>query len=172
MDMCEYNQVLNKIYSIIRKNERLCKLLYYTTNVDVDNISQCPNLTQSQKLEVWNKYIKKMLNISAINDESRAYICIKFGMIDFSDKTKRNAYQTFWSNSIVNLHVIVADNIDEINGMSRCLELVGELQNMFTRQDIDAVGVSCITNIAETRVVDGYTSYVVSLKFQDKNSGV
>lgn len=174
MEMCQYNDVLNKIYNIIRNDEKILKLLYYTTNVDIDDEVLCPKLTANQKKVVWSTYIKKISNINTTNDDSHAYISMEYRIVDFTNtkSRQRGMYQIHWGKCMFDIFVTVSKGIEELQGASRTLEIIYRIQELFSNIHIDSVGNSIPCGFSNNRTVDNYNSYVFTITFYDSNDSV
>ncbi|MGL5328303.1 MAG: hypothetical protein ACRDD7_03470 [Peptostreptococcaceae bacterium] len=168
MEINQYNEILNKVYNRLSSNMRLMKLLYYTDNLNLD-IDKATDLSPEQLKVVKDKWLRKLLDIKMINAEPRAYVCLEYENVNFNNTSSRNrnATQPYWSNIILNIHIVIANNIEIIRGVSRMLELISEIQNALHTQNVDAVGNCMVVNIARSRVTEDNTSMVVTTRFYD-----
>ena len=171
MQQCQYNQILNKIYSVIRNDEKILKLMHYINDVDIEDESTCPSLTNTQKKEVI-KNIKKFHSTKVVNGINKVYITMEFRIVDFSDTSKRNKYSKYFSNILFDIYVICPEHIEELQGGSRCMEIISRLQEVLSDVHVDAQKRTTVCGFSRDNTVDGFVSYAFTLSFKDINDGM
>lgn len=114
----------------ILKNERLKRLLYYTTKDALDK----PNIGEDASLELFGKNIKNMPKLY-IDDSVHNYLLINF------DTFSPNATNPEFRNNIVSFDIICHFDQWPLQGFSlRPYRIAAELDSMFNNKYLTGIG--------------------------------
>lgn len=118
------------IVNMILKNERLKKLLYYTTKDCLDK----PNLTEEESLDLIGKNIKIVPKIEITND------LISYIMIRFNDFLETEDNPEFRQN-IIEFDIICNIDLWQLKDFQlRPYKIAAELDTMFSNQHLSGIG--------------------------------
>lgn len=118
------------IVNMILKNDRLKKLLYYTTKDCLER----PNLTEDESLELFGKNIKIVPKIR-VNNEILNYLFIRFD--DFSP----NDLNPEFRNNIIEFDIICAESQWNLSDFQlRPYKIAAELDAMFSNKRLTGIG--------------------------------
>ena len=121
---------MNIIVNMILKNERLKKLLYYTTK---DCLLK-PNLTEDQSLELFGKNIKLVPKLT-VDGSVLAYIIINFNQ--FSP----NANNSEFRDNIIEFDIICHFDQWQLKDFElRPMKIAAELDSMFNDRHLTGIG--------------------------------
>lgn len=119
------------IVNMILKNERLKKLLYYTTKDCLDK----PNLTEDESLELFGKNIKIIPRITLEDVEAKVYLMINF------DKFSPNLTNPEFRDNIIEFDIICPYDLWSLKDFAlRPFKIAAELDSMFSNQRLTGIG--------------------------------
>lgn len=121
---------MNLIVNMMCSNNRLKKLLYYTTN---DALSR-PNLTEAQTAELFGKNIRIVPKL-ALNEDVLNYIIVSF------DNFVPNATNPEFRDNIIEFDILC--NFDQWNLKDfqlRPYKIAAEIDSMFNTQRLTGIG--------------------------------
>ena len=119
------------ITSTMMKNERLKKLLYYTTKDCMDK----PNLTEKQNIELFGKNIKLVPKLY-VDGSVENYIIVSF------DNFTKNATNPEFRDNIIEFDIICHFDQWQLQDFQlRPIRIAAELDTMFDKKHLTGIGV-------------------------------
>ena len=118
------------ITSTMMKNERLKKLLYYTTKDCMDK----PNLTEKQNIELFGKNIKLVPKLY-VDGSVENYIIVSF------DNFTKNATNPEFRDNIIEFDIICHFDQWQLQDFAlRPYKIAGEIDSMFNGKHLTGIG--------------------------------
>ena len=118
------------ITSTMMKNERLKKLLYYTTKDCMDK----PNLTEKQNIELFGKNIKLVPKLY-VDGSVENYIIVSF------DNFTKNATNPEFRDNIIEFDIICHFDQWQLQDFAlRPYKIAGEIDSMFDKKHLTGIG--------------------------------
>ena len=118
------------ITSTMMKNERLKKLLYYTTKNCMDK----PNLTEKQNIELFGKNIKLVPKLY-VDGSVENYIIVSF------DNFTKNATNPEFRDNIIEFDIICHFDQWQLQDFAlRPYKIAGEIDSMFNGKHLTGIG--------------------------------
>ena len=134
------------ITSTMMKNERLKKLLYYTTKDCMDK----PNLTQEQNIELFGKNIKLIPKLY-IDSSVQNYIIVSF------DNFSRNATNPEFRDNIIEFDIICHFDQWQLKDFQlRPYRIAAEIDSVFDKNHLSGIGELEFLGAYQTVLNDEY----------------
>ena len=134
------------ITSTMMKNERLKKLLYYTTKECMDK----PNLTQEQNIELFGKNIKLIPKLY-IDSSVQNYIIVRF------DNFSRNATNPEFRDNIIEFDIICHFDQWQLKDFQlRPYRIAAEIDSVFDKNHLSGIGELGFLGAYQTVLNDEY----------------
>ena len=134
------------ITSTMMKNERLKKLLYYTTKDCMDK----PNLTQEQNIELFGKNIKLIPKLY-IDSSVQNYIIVSF------DNFSRNATNPEFRDNIIEFDIICHFDQWQLKDFQlRPYRIAAEIDSVFDKNHLSGIGELGFLGAYQTVLNDEY----------------
>ena len=134
------------ITSTMMKNERLKKLLYYTTKDCMDK----PNLTQEQNIELFGKNIKLIPKLY-IDSSVQNYIIVRF------DNFSRNATNPEFRDNIIEFDIICHFDQWQLKDFQlRPYRIAAEIDSVFDKNHLSGIGELGFLGAYQTVLNDEY----------------
>lgn len=141
------------ITSMIMKNERLKKLLYYSTKDCLDK----GNLTQEQNIALFGDHIK-LVPKAYVDSSVKSYIIIRF------DSFVRNALNPEFRNNVIEFDIICHFDQWQLKDFQlRPYRIAAELDSMFDKTHLTGIGRLEFISAKQMILTDEYAG--VCLKY-------
>lgn len=141
------------ITSMIMKNERLKKLLYYSTKDCLDK----GNLTQEQNIALFGNHIK-LVPKAYVDSSVKSYIIIRF------DSFVRNALNPEFRNNVIEFDIICHFDQWQLKDFQlRPYRIAAELDSMFDKTHLTGIGKLEFISAKQMILTDEYAG--VCLKY-------
>lgn len=143
---------LGLITNKILKNERLKRLLYYTTS---DALMR-PKLTEEESIELFNKHIKIIPRLQ-VDDLVRTYIIIVFNNFVPNDENPE------FRNNTITFHIICHYDQWHLQDFQlRPYLIAGELDSMFEGKHLTGIGELAFVGCDQTIFNDNYVDIALT----------
>lgn len=141
----------NLIISKMLQNERLKRMLYYTTPDCVKNATgKCGNLTEEQSVELIGKQIR-MIPRLALDGELLNYIIVNF------DHFTPNLTNPHFRDNIIEFDIICHyDQWQIADGQLRPYRIAAEIDSMFDNQHLSGIGTLQFLSASQLIVSDEF----------------
>ena len=141
----------NLIISKMLQNERLKRMLYYTTPDCIKNATgKCGNLTEEQSVELIGKQIR-MIPRLALDGELLNYIIVNF------DHFTPNLTNPHFRDNIIEFDIICHyDQWQIADGQLRPYRIAAEIDSMFDNQHLSGIGTLQFLSASQLIVSDEF----------------
>lgn len=139
------------IISKMLKNDRLKRLLHWTTRDCITNASgKCPNLTEEESLALVGKEIRLVPRL-ALDDSVLNYVIITFN--NFSPNQTNPEFR----DNVIEFHIVCHyDQWHLADGQLRPYRIAAEIDSMFDKKHLSGIGNLQFIGANQTVINDNY----------------